>query len=125
VTADIANLTRLTLNGPSAALSRCKIQEFRKCTTADAVPLAGERILIGTRLFFRHSGAELPGLCAEKRSGSVRLRIEPHGAKGRNTYKIAEFIVVTNRSSMFEPSRATVASSDGPRVPALAHPLLQ
>ena len=62
---------------------------------------------------------------AEKRSGSVRLRIEPDGAKRRNTYKIAEFVEGDSPvPSMFEPSGATVVSIDGPRIAALAQFLL-
>ena len=60
---------------------------------------------------------------AGEASGSVRLRLEPDGAKRQNTYKIVEG--QTHRCpSMFEPSGATVVSIDGPRIAALAQFLL-
>ncbi len=61
------------------------------------------------------------GLWAEKRSGSVRLRIEPDGAKRRKTYKIAEFAEGGPPvPSMFEPSGTIVVSIGWPRIAALA-----
>ena len=55
----------------------------------------------------------------------MRLRIEPDGAKRRNTYKIAEFVEGDSPvPSMFEPSGATVVSIDAPGIAALAQFLL-
>ena len=64
----------MTLNRPSADLVAVQnSKNFALVTTADTVPLAAERTpMLGRGYSFRHWGAKLRGLWAERRSGSVR-----------------------------------------------------